>query len=103
MPWGGKIHQPPAVLNQLRDAVYKDKVPQVVGSELRLETIRSLAEWGRHHASVGNDHIEQSAVGDQLVRGSAHALQAREVQFNQLEARALLRRGLAHLRCRPLR
>jgi hypothetical protein len=76
MPRGRKVDQASAVLDQLRDAVHKDKVAQVIGAELRFETILGLPERSRHHAGICDDHIEQAAIGKQLVRSGAHALQA---------------------------
>src|ERR1700738_705953 len=57
VPWGSKVDQASAVLDQLRDAVHKDEVAQVIGPELRLETILCLAERSRHYAGIGADHI----------------------------------------------
>ena len=46
---------------------------KVIGSELRLETVGSLALRTCHHARIGNDHIEGFALREQFVCRFAHA------------------------------
>src|ERR1700678_1758561 len=68
----------------------------MIRAELRFESILCLAERSRHYSGIGDDHIEQTTIGYQLVRSGAHTLQAGEIEFNHLEARSTLCRGLAH-------
>src|ERR1700722_2406671 len=98
----GKVHQTSAILDQLRYAVHKHEVTQVIRAELRFEAILCLPERSRHHAGIGDEYIEQTTIGSQLVRSSAHTLQARQIEFNHLETRSALRRGLAYFRGRAL-
>jgi hypothetical protein len=44
VPLGGKVHQPSAILDELRDSVHKDEVAQMVGAKLRFEAILRLAD-----------------------------------------------------------
>src|ERR1700735_2254393 len=48
VPRGSKGDQASAVPDQLCDAVHKDEVTQVIGTELRLETILRLPQRSRH-------------------------------------------------------
>src|SRR5690606_31804486 len=47
---GGEAHESSACAQQRRNLIYEHEVPQVIGAELRLETILSLTERRRHHA-----------------------------------------------------
>jgi hypothetical protein len=103
VPGGREVDQASAVLDQLRDAIHKYEVAQVIGPELCLETILCLPDRSRHNTGICDDHIEQAAIGNQLVRSSAHALQAGKVELDHLETRTRLRRGLTDFRCGPVR
>jgi hypothetical protein len=78
-------------------------VTQVIGAELRLETIPGFAEGCRHDAGIRDDHIKQAAIGEEPVRSGTHALQVREVELDQLKTCAGFLRGLAYFRGCPLR
>jgi hypothetical protein len=45
-----QVNQPASSADEIRDPVDEDKVAQVIGAKLRLETIRRFAE-GRGHLS----------------------------------------------------
>ncbi len=95
-----QIDEPRAGLHQRCDPVDQHEMAEMVGSELRLEPVRSLAEWRRHDAGVANHEIERPAVGDKRVGASPHARQRRKIELDQLKGAAV--RGVgAHRRGRP--
>src|ERR1700722_20074577 len=98
-----QIHESPAVANQPSNPVDEDKVAQMVGSELCLETVGRVAERCSHNARVGDNDVEQLTLCKELIRRSAHALEITKIKLNLLEASAVCCSVLAHLRGRALR
>jgi hypothetical protein len=75
-------------------------VAQVIGPELRLESISRFAKWCGHHPGVGDDYVEGLALLQQSIGASPHAFQIGEIEFDQLETAAVRGAVLSHLRGR---
>src|SRR6266850_488195 len=58
----------------------------MIGPKLRLKAIRRVAEGSGHHACVGDNHVEELPLCQQLLSAGSHALEAGQIQRNQLEA-----------------
>src|SRR6185312_17341890 len=80
---------PAVLLKQRRDAVHQHEVAEMVGAELRLEPIRSLALWASHHAGIADHHIEWLARLHQRIGASPHALQRSKIELDQLKTAAV--------------
>jgi hypothetical protein len=65
---------------------------KVIGSELRLETVGSLALRTRHHARIGDDHIEGFALREQFVRRFPYAAKRGEFSFDEFNRDARRKR-----------
>ena len=77
-------------------------MPQMVGSELRLEAIRGMSEGCSHHAGISNHDVEGTAISNQRIGASTHILERREIKLHQREAATI--RGIGtHLRSYPFR
>ncbi len=62
-------------------------MPEMIGAELRLETIFGQRPGrDRHHAGIGDDQIELFARRIELVGGGACAFQRRQIEFDQFDA-----------------
>src|ERR1700748_2322384 len=92
-----QVDEPPALADQRRYPIDKDKMPQVIRAKLRFEAIVSVTEWCGHYSGVGDDDVERVRFRQQSTRAGTHAFQIGEVEFNQFEASAIRRGGLAHL------
>src|SRR6476619_5342902 len=55
VPRGCEIDQPCACSKKRRNPVHQDEVAEVVGAELRFESIFGMTEWCRHDTGIGND------------------------------------------------
>ena len=59
-------------------------MPQVIGSELRLEAILGFALRARHHTSVRDNHIEGLGARQYIASGLAHTAERGEICFDQI-------------------
>jgi hypothetical protein len=57
-------------------------VAQVIGAELRFETIRSMAKWCGHHSSIGDHHVKGLVFRQQSIGAGAHALQVGKIKLD---------------------
>src|SRR6202035_4868966 len=93
-----EVNQASAGANQRGNAIDQYKMAEVVGAELRLKTVQRVRKWRRHYSCVGYDHIESLPARQKFVRAGANALQAGQIERDQLEAAAIRRGVLSHLR-----
>ena len=77
----------PPDFSKRHELVDEHEMAEVIGSELRFETVGGLALRTRHYAGIGDDHIEGFALREQFVCGFAYALERGEVGFDQLDRR----------------
>src|ERR1700748_706322 len=73
---GREIDQPSSSANERRYPVDEDKVPEVIGAELRFKTVRSVTKRCGHHTCIGDDHIEGITFFQQPFGTGAHAREA---------------------------
>ena len=102
MPGRREVDQASAGANQRDNPVYKDKVAEVIGAELRLKAVHRMAQWSRHYSGIGDDHIESLPTSQEFAGAGADALQAGKIESDQFEAAAIRRGVLSHLRGRGL-
>ena len=69
------IHQPSAGGDQPRDAVHQHEMADMVGAELRFETIHRVPVRRAHDAGIGDHGIEFTPIGQQRIGAGAHAFQ----------------------------
>ena len=55
---GGERDDARAKLQQRDELVDEYEMPEMIGAELRFEAVGGLALRTRHHAGIGDDHIE---------------------------------------------
>src|SRR5271167_821397 len=72
----------------------------MIGAKLSLKAVSRMAKWRGHHARVGNDHVERFPFRQQLISASPHALKVGKIEPDQLEAAAIVRSLLSHMRSR---
>src|SRR4029077_2353523 len=100
MPGRREVDQASAGANQRGNAVDQYKMTEVVGAELRLKTVHGVPKWRRHDSCIGYDHVESLATRQKFIGAGADALQTGEIERDQLEAAAIRRGVLSHLRGR---
>src|ERR1700722_15701345 len=66
MTRGRHIDQPPPTSKEQGNAVYQNKVGQMIWSELRLKTVGRLTELCCHHAGIGDDDVARFRFREQL-------------------------------------
>src|SRR4029077_17604022 len=93
-----EVDQASAGGNQRGNAIDQYKMAEMVGAELRLKTVQRMPKWRRHYSCVGYDHIEILPSRQKFVGAGANALQAGQIELDQLEAAAIRRGVLSHLR-----
>jgi hypothetical protein len=74
-------------------------VAEVVRAELGLESIGCMAERSGHHAGVGNDDVERSALRQQAIRRLANAFETGEIQGHNFQATAVRLGGFPYFHC----
>src|SRR6201999_2568580 len=82
--------EPPTRLQQPGDAIDEHEVTEMIGTELRLETIRGLALRACHHAGIGDDDVERLACLDQGVGTGTHAPEVSQIERHELETSTTL-------------
>jgi hypothetical protein len=87
MPHRGYAHHPAACGNEIGQSVDQQEMTEVIGAELRLETICRAAQGRSHDPRIGDDQIEPLAACTQRGGGGSDARQIRQVQLRQREAR----------------
>lgn len=98
-----EVDQPPAGADQGRNAVHRDKVPEVVGTKLHFEAVRSVGKRCSHYAGISDDYIEGFAFGEQQIGAGADAFETGQIEFHQLEAAAVCRGIASHFSGRGVR
>ena len=83
-----KVDQPPAIPDKRCNTVHQDKVAQVIGAELGLEPIGSVAKGCGHNSGVSDNRVERFAFRQQSIGAGTHVLKAGQIEFNQFEAAA---------------
>ena len=86
---GREVDQPAAFAQKRRNPVDQDKVAEMIGAKLRLKAIRRVAKGSGHHARVGDNHVEELPLRQQLIRTFTHAFEAGQIKRNQLETSAV--------------
>ena len=86
---GREVDQPAAFAQKRRNPVDQDKVAEMIGAKLRLKAIRRVAKGSGHHACVGDNHVEELPLRQQLIRTFTHAFEAGQIKRNQLETSAV--------------
>ncbi len=76
---------------------------EVIGAELRLETILRFPKRGRHDSRIGDHHIQGFPLHQQGVRTRPHAVEARKISRDELETTAPRCGGFTNLLGRGLR
>ena len=61
---------------------------EMVGAKLRLKAIRRVAKGSGHHTRVGDNHVEELPLRQQLIRTFTHAFETGQIKRNQLETSA---------------
>jgi hypothetical protein len=74
----------------------------VIGAELRLKTIRRVAERSRHDSCIGDDDVKGLATRLEFVSAGANPLEIGQIERDQLEA-ATIGRASSHFRSRSFR
>src|SRR6478672_11589144 len=97
MPGRREIDQTSAGANQRSNAIDQDKMAKVVGAELRLKTVQRVPEGSRHYSSIGYDDVERLPTRQKFVGAGANALQAGQIERDQLEAAAIRPGVFSHL------
>src|ERR1700733_11606009 len=95
-----EVDQASAGANQRSNSIDQYKMAEVVGAELRLKTVHGVPEWSRHYSCIGYDDVESLAARQKFVGAGADALQTGQIERDQLEAAAIPRGVLSHLRGR---
>ena len=88
MSCGRKIDEAAARAEERRDAIDEDEVAEMIGAELRFESVGGFAEGSGHHAGVGDDDVDRLAFGDEFVGSGADAFEIAEVEFDEFQAAA---------------
>src|ERR1700722_4612103 len=83
--------------NQWGNAIDQYKMAEVVGAELRLKTVHGVPKWSGHDSCISYDHVESLAARQKFIGAGANALQAGQVERNQLEAATIRHGVLSHL------
>src|SRR5580704_4016817 len=100
MPGRREVDQASAGANQRGNAIDQYKMAEVVGAELRLKAVHVVPKWSRHYSRIGYDHVESLPARQEFAGAGADALQAGQIERDQLEAATIPRGVLSHLRGR---
>src|ERR1700756_4356622 len=69
----------------------------MIGAELSLKSINSVAKWSGHNSSVCDNHVERFPFRQQPIGAGTHALKAGQIEIDQFEAAPASDGILAHL------
>src|ERR1700745_4040399 len=69
----------------------------MIGAELSLKSIDSVAKGSGHDSSVCDNHVERFPFRQQPIGADAHALKAGQIELDQFETAAASDGVLAHL------
>src|ERR1700730_6270800 len=88
VPGRRKIDQSSAFAEKSCNAVHQNEVPQVIGAELHLEPIGSVAKGCGHNSGVSDNRVEGFAFREQSIGAGTHVLKAGQIELDHFEAAA---------------
>lgn len=93
--------RPPSTISG-RNPVDEDKMAEMVGAELQLETVGSPPERGGHDSCAIDDDVEGFCDLDDPIGTLADACERREIQLDHIGKTAGRLSGVPHACCRRL-